>query len=84
MIDYLGRKKITDDKVYDPFEEQIRKPFRSPFLNMSMILIKKDDCQLILDLRSLAYVEYEYESAFVPTLVDSLSGEVSKIVSSTP
>lgn len=80
----FGKKKITDDKVYDPFEEQIRKPFRSLFINMNMTLIKKDDCQLLLDLRSLAYMEYEYESTFVPTLEDSLSGEVSKIVSSTP
>lgn len=48
----FGKKKITDDKDYDPLEEQIRKPFRPLFLNMKMA--KKEDCQLLRDLRSLA------------------------------
>lgn len=77
----FGEKKITDSKNYDPFEEHIRKPFRLLLSNMAQL--RKEDCQLIMDLRCLATMEYKYQRMPVPNLGEKING-ISKEVTSTP
>ena len=77
----FGEKKITDSKSYDPFEENITKPFRLLLSNMA--LLRKEDCHLMLDLRCLATMEYKYQYIPVPNLGEKING-ISKQVTSTP
>lgn len=77
----FGEKKITDDINFDPFEERIRKPFRSLLSKMDTALRKNEGSQLISDLRCLTNLEYKYER--MPVEDNSNTG-ISKVVLSTP
>lgn len=77
----FGENKISDRKNYDPFENHIRS--RCLLSNIDMELMKNEEYQLILDLKSLACLDYKYERLPNPNLEENSKNEISKVVLST-